>query len=538
MTTRMSATLSNNQRFLPLTVTILLLLAAYMYGAVSYPGMRETQVFFNLFRNSPYLLISAVGMTFVILSGGIDLSVGGVIALTTVASAALLREEWNPWAVISLMLGMGMALGTIMGYFITYLKVQPFIATLAGMWFARGMCFFISDDAISIDNRVYTILARTKLLIPGLANPVTKEGPYISILVVVALLIFFVGIRIAHFSRFGRTVYAMGGNEHSARLMGLPVNRTKMAVYILNGFCSALAGITLSMTVMSGHGLYAPGFEMTAIAAVVIGGTMLTGGEGYVFGTMFGVLITMVIQTLIQFNGKLSSWWTSIAVAALTLIFIGVQSLFAARKLTQLSGKRTRRSVAMGGPRLPRWLGGAPLRSRQGMLLGGLAVIILIAVIGLTMSRNARNASAGAATSQEIADCEHQPFRREEAATLALGGTALVYERNGGPTCVNELHAIYPDGRVVSDNGSKIIETEISTEEVDQLLSDIASEGWFTDDMYDTWHTLCRQCYGYYVTVAHDGQEKTVRAVDGGTDAPAAYWQVVSQIQSVLPEFE
>ena len=328
---RAGTLISNNRRFIPLTVTAVLFVVIYFIGMVSYDGMRDPQVFFNLFRSSPFLLISAVGMTLVIISGGIDLSVGGVIALTTVASAALLRAGWNPWVVMLLMLVMGMAMGAIMGGFITYLKVQPFIATLAGMWVAQGLCFFISDDAIVINNRVYTILGQTKILIPGLSDPVTKKGDFISILVIVALVVLAVGIYVAHYSRFGRSVYALGGNEQSARLMGLPVKRTKMLVYTLNGLCSALAGITYSIYVSSGHGLYARGFELTVIAAVVIGGTMLTGGVGYVFGTLFGVLIIGLIQTLIQFNGQLSSWWTSIAVGLLMLIFIGVQSFLAAR---------------------------------------------------------------------------------------------------------------------------------------------------------------------------------------------------------------
>ncbi|MCJ7530967.1 MAG: hypothetical protein MUO64_08040, partial [Anaerolineales bacterium] len=313
MMQKIGTIIANNRRFIPLTATAVLFFVAYAVGASFYEGMRDPLVFLNLFRTSPFLLISAIGETIVIISGGIDLSVSGVVALTSVASAALLREGWDPWVVMALMLVMGMTLGAIMGAFITYMKVQPFIATLAGMWFARGMCFFISDDAIAINNRIYRILGETKILIPGLSDPVTKQGAFISILVLVMLAVLAVAIYITHYTRFGRTVYAIGGNEgrneQSARLMGLPVNKTKMLVYTLNGFCSALAGITLSIYVSSGHGLYATGFELTVIASVVIGGTMLAGGVGYVFGTLFGVLITGLIQTLIQFNGTLSSWW-------------------------------------------------------------------------------------------------------------------------------------------------------------------------------------------------------------------------------------
>jgi simple sugar transport system permease protein len=337
------------RRFAPVAVTMTLFFLAYAYGAIAYDAMRDPQVFLNMLRAAPFLLISAIGMTFVIVSGGIDLSVGGVVALTTVASAALLRGNgMDPWLVMGLMLVMGMAFGAAMGFFITYLKVQPFIATLAGMWVARGLCFFISDNAIPIKNRLYEVLAGTKLLIPGLADPVTKQGEFVSILVVVELAFLVVAIFVAHYTGFGRAVYAIGGNELSARLMGLPVNRTKMLVYTLSGLCSALAGIALSIDVGSGHGSYAKGMELTVIAAVVIGGTLLTGGVGYVFGTLFGVLVIGVIQTLIQFNGQLSSWWTPIVVGVLTLVFIGIQSSLA-------TDGRARRAIGR------RAVGAAPL---------------------------------------------------------------------------------------------------------------------------------------------------------------------------------
>jgi len=245
MMERVSNFVSANRRFIPITTTALLAIVAYVVGALNFEGMQNPQVFLNLFRNSSYYLISAIGMTFVILTGGIDLSVSGVVVLTSVVSAALLREDTNPWLVILFVLVMGMSLGAIMGSFIVYLKVQPFIATLAGMWFAKGMCFFISDNAINIDNRTFTILGQTRILIPGLKEWAESQGnqaPYISIPVVVGFIVLVAAIFLAHYTRFGRTVYAIGGNPTSARLMGLPVNRTLMMVYTFNGFCSALAG--------------------------------------------------------------------------------------------------------------------------------------------------------------------------------------------------------------------------------------------------------------------------------------------------------
>ena len=178
-----------------------------------------------------------------------------------------------------------------------------------------------------------------------------KQGtppPYISIPVVVGFILLAVAIYIAHYTRFGRTVYAIGGNEgrneQSARLMGLPVNRTKMLVYTFNGFCSALAGLALSLFVYSGHGLYATGFELDVIASVVMGGTMLSGGSGYVFGTFFGVMVLAVTQALIQFIGSLSSWWTKIVIGVLTLTFIGVQTILANRK-KRSQGRQVRAGI-------------------------------------------------------------------------------------------------------------------------------------------------------------------------------------------------
>lgn len=353
------AAVQRNRRFVPVATTVSLFLLAYAYGAWAYESMRDPQVFLNMLRAAPFLLISAVGMTFVILSGGIDLSVGGVAALTTVVSAALLRSSGlDPWLVMALVLLIGMGFGLTMGLFITYLQVQPFIATLAGLWVARGLCFFVSDDAIPIRNRLYEVLAGTKLLIPGLADPVARTGPFVTIPVVVALAFVALAMVIAHLTGFGRSIYAIGGNELSARLMGLPVNRTKVAVYTFNGFCSALAGIALSVDVGSGHGLYATGMELTVIGAVVIGGTLLSGGVGYVFGTMFGVLTIGVIQTLIQFNGSLSSWWTPIVVGGLTLVFIGIQSFLAGDRWGRRARRAARSPVVASAGELP--AGGAP----------------------------------------------------------------------------------------------------------------------------------------------------------------------------------
>jgi galactofuranose transport system permease protein len=519
---------SKNRKLIPVMSTALLALVAYGIGAYFFVGMRNPQVFFNLFRNSSYLLISGIGMTFVILTGGIDLSVSGVVALTTVASAVLLREGWNAWAVILLMLAMGMTLGAIMGSFIVYLKVQPFIATLAGMWFARGMCFFISDNAVAIDNRIFQILGKTKILIPGLTELATKQGnpaPYISIPVVVAFTLLIVAIYIAHYTRFGRTVYAIGGNEgrneQSARLMGLPVNRTKMLVYTFNGFCSALAGLAFSLFVYSGHGLYAPGFELDVIASVVMGGTMLTGGSGYVFGTLFGVLVLAVTQALIQFIGSLSSWWTKIVIGVLTLIFIGVQTALATRKDGRQGAQTTQALMAVR-------------RKRQWLSLGCAAVIILAVVASISISKFG---SASLAQTNENTQCQVKPFREEEATNLIKDGAVIVYNRTAGPLCVDELFAIYPNGRVLGNDGVNQVEKQVDPAEVEQILITISGEyKWFTNAIYSEYLTPCRQCFAHYVSISYDGQEKTVSQVDGTASMPLGYTLTLAVIRPMLPE--
>jgi galactofuranose transport system permease protein len=310
----------------PMLAAIAIFILVYIIGGQMYPNMQKPQVFFNLFINTASLLIVSIGMTFVIITGGIDLSVAGMIAMTSAASAALLAKDVAPAIVIPLMLIIGITFGFTLGCIIHFLKVQPFIVTLMGLFFARGMAYIITLEALPIQNATYRYLALTKVFIPFLG----KVYIYIPSLIGPVLLL--VVIYLSFFTRFGRTVYAIGNNEQSARLMGLPVGRTKIIVYSFCGFCSALAGIVWSISLLSGYGGYAPGMELDAISSVVIGGTLLTGGVGNVIGTLFGVLINGTIVSILQFNGTLSSWWTRIGVGLLTLIFIGIQSLFYMRK--------------------------------------------------------------------------------------------------------------------------------------------------------------------------------------------------------------
>jgi ribose/xylose/arabinose/galactoside ABC-type transport system permease subunit len=313
-------------RYGPLLTTITIFILAFFIGGRMYPAMQKQQVFFNLFINDASLLLVSIGMTLVMITGGIDLSVGGVIALTTAASAALLKNGVSPAVVIPLMVFMGIVFGFALGCIIQFLKVQPFIATLMGLFFARGMAYIISLSSVTITDGFYKFLALTAIPIPFI------EKAYVYIPTLIAPLMVLVAFYLAYFTRFGRTIYAIGNNEQSAELMGLPVASTKIIVYSFSGFCSALAGIVFSISLLAGYGQFATGMELDSIASVVMGGTLLTGGVGNVIGTLFGVLIHGTIVSILQFNGTLSSWWTRIGVGLLTLIFIGIQSLFYMRK--------------------------------------------------------------------------------------------------------------------------------------------------------------------------------------------------------------
>ena len=313
-------------RLVPLAATVSLFCAMGIFGGLSYTGFFSAQVFLNLLIDNAFLAIVAVGMTFVILSGGIDLSVGSVLALSTMVLAELVEHQhWSVQSAVAVVLVMGTLFGALMGWLIQRFRLQPFIVTLAGMFLARGLCYLISIDSISITDPTYSYLAQLRI-------PLGPDAA-LTLSVVIALVVLAIAMFLAHYSEFGRTVYAIGGNEQSALLMGLPVARTSILIYTLSGFCSALGGIVFTFYTLSGYGLHAVGLELDAIAAVVIGGTLLSGGVGYVFGTLFGVLMLGIIQTLITFDGSLSSWWTRIVIGVLLFVFCLLQRVFEAKRL-------------------------------------------------------------------------------------------------------------------------------------------------------------------------------------------------------------
>lgn len=311
-------------RFLPVIVTFALFLGMFGAGGLRYDGFTDPQVFLSLLLDNSFLIVLAVGMTFVILAGGIDLSVGSVVALSTMIAAKTMEMGWSPYLSIAAVLVVATLLGTLMGLLIHYFEIQPFIATLAGLFLARGLTYLISVESIPITNETFSGLAFKTITLPG--------GYYTTWAVLVAVLAVAIAAYVLARTRFGRTVYAVGGNEASALLMGLRVATVKVGVYAISGFCAGLGGLLFALYTLSGYSLHAVGMELDAIAAVVIGGTLLTGGRGYVVGSLIGVLVLGTIQTFISFDGGLSSWWTRIAIGVLLLVFVVVQRLMTRRQ--------------------------------------------------------------------------------------------------------------------------------------------------------------------------------------------------------------
>jgi ribose/xylose/arabinose/galactoside ABC-type transport system permease subunit len=305
----------------PVLVTLGLFIVMFGLGSIAFTNFLSVQNFFNLFINNAYLLVLAVGMTFVIISGGIDLSVGSMLALSTMVSASLVeKSHMSPAIVIPIVLLMGVGFGLFMGYLIQGFNIPPFIVTLAGLYLFRGLCYVVSIDTIAFKNDFYQTIARTRLTIIG--ENFLSPGSLVALAVVLA------GLFVSRFTKFGRNVYAIGGNEQSAILMGLPVARTKIAIYAVSGFCSALAGIVFTFFTLSGYALDGKGMELDTIATVVIGGTLLTGGAGSIVGSLLGVLVYGTIQVLIVFQGTLNSWWTRIVIGFLFFAVCFMQRVF------------------------------------------------------------------------------------------------------------------------------------------------------------------------------------------------------------------
>ncbi|MBA2952950.1 sugar ABC transporter permease YjfF [Nocardioides sp. MAH-18] len=304
------------------TFAAVLIFAVLLIGAQIHFGTFLTPLNMSaLLLDNAYLVILAVGMTFVIVTGGIDLSVGSVMALTGIWCADLLASGHSAAVVVPLIILAGAAIGLLIGVLVQYFDVQPFIASLAGLFLARGLAFVVSLDSIRVENESVLWLQTTRW----------RLGEwYITPTGVLALSVALIGAFVMQFTRFGRTVYAVGGNEQSARLMGLDVARTKVAVYVISGVCAGLAGLVLTAYSGAGYPRNGIGTELDVIAAVVIGGTLLTGGTGYVLGSLIGVLVFGTIKTVISFMGAEQAW-TRIIIGLMLLMFIVVQRAIVVR---------------------------------------------------------------------------------------------------------------------------------------------------------------------------------------------------------------
>ena len=292
-------------------VTLSVFVLLYAACAVQFPFMVSGRVAGNLLTDNAFLGVLAVGMTVVILSGGIDLSVGAVVAFVGVLLALLIGNGVDPFLAFAIALAAGTLYGALIGAAIHWLQAPPFIVTLAAMFLARGACFLLTTDSIPITHPVYGDLA--------------SGGLGLSISAWAMLVAFAAGIVLLRLTRFGADVHAIGGDARAAELMGVRVGRTTVMIYAFSGLCAALGGILFSVYTQSAHSLAGVGLELDAIAAVVIGGTLLTGGYGSLLGSFFGVLILGLIQTYITFTGTLSSWWAKIATGVLLFLFIAMQ---------------------------------------------------------------------------------------------------------------------------------------------------------------------------------------------------------------------
>lgn len=312
-----------SQRQIPLLATAVVLVGVFIAGAIAYPNFASWAVIRNLLVDNAFLGVAAIGATFVILSGGIDLSVGSVMAFTSILIATLVeRSGIHPAAAIAIAIAIGTLFGAAQGSLIQLFALPPFLVTLAGLFLLRGLAFAVHPQSIGLR---HPFIGQTLNDTLSLTLPLGKRG----IVIPLTVFIFLAALAVAWFAlrhtRSGRAVYALGDDESAATLMGLPVARTRILVYTISGFLSALAGVVFCLYQQSGDPAACRGLELDAIAAVVIGGTLLSGGVGSVIGTAMGVLILGLIQTLISFQGDLSSWWTRIVVGLLVLLFLALQ---------------------------------------------------------------------------------------------------------------------------------------------------------------------------------------------------------------------
>lgn len=323
-----------------LIITIVVFFLMYI-GAILFQGkgFLKPQTFFNILNGNAALIISACGMSLVMITGGIDISVGGVAALVSMCCAVYLDYKGgNIFMAVLIAVAIGLAFGLVQGFLVAYLDIQPFIVTLAGMFFARGMTTIVNTNPFNVQNETFVALKDTRVIVPGFGS-VNKIGnyvdAYIEIGVLVALVVVIVMFCLLRWTKLGRNFYAVGGNSQSALMLGINVKRTKFISHLICGLLAGIGGFVYFLHVGSGSPSHASGMEMNAIASSIIGGTLLTGGVGNIIGTLFGVLSLSTIQNIVASAGYDEPWWTGITIAAMLCLFLVVQSVVMSRKKKQ-----------------------------------------------------------------------------------------------------------------------------------------------------------------------------------------------------------
>ena len=320
-----------------LTITIAVFLVMYICAVVFLgEGFLKPQTFFNILNENAALIILSCGMSVVMITGGIDISVGTLTALVCMCCAVNLDYRGGSvGSAILIALGIGLAFGLVQGFLVAYLEIQPFIVSLAGMFFAKGMTTIVNATQFNVQNEEFQKLKDTRIYIPGMGS-YNKHGiylpAYIEIGVVVALVVVIGLFALLRWTKLGRSFYAVGGSNMSANMLGINVKRTKFFSHVICSVLAGIGGFVYFLHVGSGSPSHASGAEMNAIASSIIGGTMLTGGVGNIVGTFFGVLSLNTIKNIVSSLGLDEAWWTNITVAAMICIFLLIQSVVLSRK--------------------------------------------------------------------------------------------------------------------------------------------------------------------------------------------------------------
>jgi ribose transport system permease protein len=309
------------KRIKNLGVLLLMVIALFILASIVYDRFLTVSNLTNLIRQASMMGLIALGMTFVILTGGIDLSVGSMLALAGLLAAYFSKGSFIVAFFLPLLIGS--AFGLVNGLIITKMNIIPMIATLAMQMGIRGIAYIISDvKTFSVDPN-------------GVSLRYLGQGYFLGIPIpaIIFILCFIASVIIANKTPFGRSVYAVGGNATAARLMGLKVKKTTTICYVISGGLSALAGVILAGRLGAGQAVAGMGWEMNAIAAVAIGGTYFTGGKGKFSGTFIAVIFMYLLSNIVNLQGNINAWWQQIITGFMLLVVVVIHSLTKKKKI-------------------------------------------------------------------------------------------------------------------------------------------------------------------------------------------------------------